>query len=296
MLLRLPPVPLHEDSYRWIYADVSSGDTSAVFIFMVGSVFSRRYATSDSRPTMHSAVNLAVYDKHKTLAWVLTEHQRVDATPTRWRIGRSAVELLPDGTIHAQVDERTKLGARVRAELRLQPTAPPLRPRALAENTTHTWQPLAPRARAILSFQGAELAGAGYLDTNAGGTKLGTDLARWTWSRVHGPELTEIRYEVEGGLRTLLRVRDSSVEELVAEDPPPSRRNFWGLSVPANVRLGDGGLLDAGPLVESSPFYARQHSRAGNVFVLSESADFARFRAWYVRWMADFRTRYERAA
>jgi carotenoid 1,2-hydratase len=54
--------------------------------------------------------------------------------------------------------------------------------------------------------------------------------------------------------------------------------------------------VPAPDLVESSPFYARQVARSGELHAIGEVADFRRFRSPLVRWMAHFRTRVERAA
>ena len=40
----LAPLPDRPGAYRWYYADVGCGDVSAVVIFLVGSLFSPRYA------------------------------------------------------------------------------------------------------------------------------------------------------------------------------------------------------------------------------------------------------------
>lgn len=294
MLVSLPPIPAHEDSYRWAYADFASANVSAVFIFMIGSVFSRRYAAGRGHPVSHCAVNFALYRGGKRLAWVLSEYKGILATKTRWKIGRSSVELCEDGKVRFDVDERTARGQRTRAELVLQPTAPPLKMFELLPASTHTWQALAPRAQAMLRVDGDTHGGRGYLDSNAGATKLGTNLREWRWSRVHGPEHSEIRYAVDGGLQTLVRVRDRSVETLPLDALQPSRKSWWGLPVPHTVPFGCGHV-DAGHVVESSPFYARQHGMHGDTHVSCESANFARFRSPLVRWMADWRTRYEEA-
>ena len=55
----LAPLPERAGAYRWYYADVGSGEVSAVVIFLVGSLFSARYAARrHALPVRTSGVDL----------------------------------------------------------------------------------------------------------------------------------------------------------------------------------------------------------------------------------------------
>ena len=63
-------LPRQSGAYRWYYFDVTAGDFTAVFIFMIGSIFSARYSAGLKRgalPTAHSAVNFAISDSVNAL-------------------------------------------------------------------------------------------------------------------------------------------------------------------------------------------------------------------------------------
>jgi carotenoid 1,2-hydratase len=117
------------------------------------------------------------------------------------------------------------------------------------------------------------------MDTNGGEVPLGTDLKRWSWSRTHDSNATEIRYEVEDGLQTRVRFDDRGEQEAPLTEQSKLTRTWWGLHMPQT----------SGALVESSPFYARSVGPG----LICESADLQRFRSPFIRWMADWRTRYE---
>lgn len=71
----LPAPPDRPGAYRWFYSDVTAGEYSAVFIFMVGSLFSPRYAVGARRgalPLEHCAVNFALYRQGVRRCWVLS--------------------------------------------------------------------------------------------------------------------------------------------------------------------------------------------------------------------------------
>jgi len=296
----LAPPPDRPGAYRWYYADVGCGDVSAVVIFLLGSLFSPRYATrTRALPTEHCAVNFALYVGGRRRQWVLSEYPGASQSDGTLGIGRSSLRLGPDGTVEIVLRERlAPVGAETRAEIRLRPTAAGLAPIPLAEDGSHTWEVRAPRCEAELRLPllGEVLRGHGYLDSNAGDAPLGVTLPSWSWTRVHAPDRTAIDYRLPGGARLTVHA-DARGTSLVRDEAPPPRSSStgWGLRVPQS--LSAGGLELARPdLVESSPFYARQVARAGELHAIGEVADFRRFRSPLVRWMAHFRTRVERAA
>jgi carotenoid 1,2-hydratase len=296
----LGPQPGRPGAYRWYYADVGCGDVSAVVIFLLGSLFSPRYASrTRALPTEHCAVNFALYVGGRRRQWVLSEYPGASQSDGTLRIGRSSLRVHPDGRVEIALSERlAPVGGETRAELLLRPTAPSLAPIPLVPDGSHTWEVRAPRCEAELRLPllGEVLRGHGYFDSNAGEAPLGLSLPSWGWTRVHAPDRTAIDYRLPGGERLTVHA-DARGTSLVRDQAPPPLRSStgWGLRVPRT--LSAGGLeLGRADLVESSPFYARQVARAGDLHAIGEVADFRRFRSPWVRWMAHFRTRVERAA
>ncbi|WNG14245.1 carotenoid 1,2-hydratase [Cystobacter fuscus] len=303
----LPRLPETAGAYRWFYADVTAGEYSAVFIFMLGSLFSPRYSVGAPRgalPLQHSAVNFALYHRGRGVRWVLSEYPRASVLQEgrELRIGRSRLEYTRDGRVCLEVEERcAPLGGAVRARLVLQPESFSTEEVQLVPGVPHYWRALAPRARAWLSVdsEGVSVEGHGYHDTNHGEELLGARLPGWYWARQHGPEETVVEYHLPGGvapLRVTASARGTSCERWpVRAEPLSTRMTGWGLRVPERLVSGPGGTTEP-RLLESSPFYARLEARQGGLDVMGEVADFQRFHSPFIRWMAHFRTRVERQA
>jgi carotenoid 1,2-hydratase len=303
----LPPLPDSPGAYRWFYADVTAGDYSAVFIFMVGSLFSPRYSVRARRgasPLEHCAVNFALYHHGVRQRWVLSEYPvaSVQGMGRALRIGRSLLEYAPDGTVRMEVDEQcAPFGAAVRARLVLEPQVQAADEVQLVPGLPHYWRALAARAKARLEVasEGVVGEGMGYHDSNHGEELLGARLPGWHWARVHGPEETVVDYHLPDGVAPL-RVTAGTVgtkterRPLLAEARPTSLTG-WGLRVPARLYSGNT-VVGAPRLLESSPFYARVEARRDRLDVMGEVADFRRFHSPFIRWMAHFRTRVERGA
>lgn len=295
-LLKLPS---SSGAYRWFYADVTAGNFTAVFIFMVGAVFSPRYSAAlrkGGRPLQHSAVNFALYDKGARWLWVLSEYETATVEGETLRIGRSRIQLGANGSVRAHVVDRTApWGEPAEARLVLTPTSPPGPELALVEGQPHWWQPLAPLAEATVTVpeHRLEFSGEGYHDTNHGLEPLGGGLPGWRWTRLHRPGETWVDYE-PAGHAPAIRVRATPKQVEVTPmtgAPPVLSRTAWGLSVPRQLSAGGLVLPSSPALLETSPFYARLEARDGEAHALSEVADFKRFHRPYVRWMAHFRTR-----
>jgi carotenoid 1,2-hydratase len=300
--LHLQPPPVTPGAYRWYYADVVAGDTTAVFIFMLGSPFSPRYAARaprGARPEEYCAVNFALYQKGIRQQWVLSEYPGARASGDELHIGDSQLAYRPDGTVELFVRARTAPFGRVtKAFLTLSPEGPGLAEQPLVSGLSHRWGPLLLRARATLRLPMLDkvLVGRGYHDSNAGTQPLGVDLGGWRWARVHSREATHVEYRLPSG--ESLQVRGTA-QEATAErrpaTPTASGLTGWGLRVPRVLEAGPL-RLETPSLLESSPFYARLEASAPERHALGEVADFRRFRSPFIRWMAHFRTRVERAA
>ncbi len=303
----LPKPPETAGAYRWFYADVTAGEYSAVFIFMLGSLFSPRYSVGAPRgalPLQHSAVNFALYHRGRRVRWVLSEYPRalVLQEGRELLIGRSRLEYTRDGRVCLEVEERcAPLGGAVRARLELQPESFSTEEVQLVPGVPHYWRALAPRARAWLSVDSEDVRaeGHGYHDTNHGAELLGARLPGWHWTRTHGPEQTVVDYHLPEGvapLRVTAGALGTQCERGAARlEAQPTSLTGWGLRVPARLHAGNR-VVGVPRLLESSPFYARVEAREGALDSLGEVADFRRFHSPFIRWMAHFRTRVERVA
>lgn len=289
-------LPTKSGAYRWYYADVTAGDVSAVFIFMIGSIFSARYSASLKKgglPREHAAVNFALYEKGVRSLWVLTEYQAVsiDDGGRTLRIGNSSLQY-EDGAMTMVVKDRTTpWGSPTEATVRFTPQAPLGEELRLVDGLSHHWRPICARgeARVTVPTQGIDVTGRGYHDGNHGDVALGSDLSGWEWTRTHHADRTAIHYQPWGG-SPAIDVTASPLDvtaSRVASGALPSTRTGWGLRVPTS--LGVGG---APALLESSPFYARLEAQSDEAQAIGEVADFARFHSPTIRWMANFRTRY----
>jgi len=296
-LLTLPEAP---GAYRWYYADVVAGDTTAVFILMVGSVFSARYAARrDARPLQHCAVNFALYRHGVRQSWVLSEYAGAASDGRSLHIGNSRLCYQPDGSVDFFVRARgAPFGSLTKAALTLRPDGPGLPHQALVPGLSHRWAPVVPRARATLRLPllGEVLEGVGYHDSNAGDVPLGTDLPGWNWARVHTQAATYVHYQLADAQALVLSATEAEAHlDRQPASPGPAVRTGWGLSVPSALQAGPVRLV-APRLLESSPFYARLEASHQDDHALGEVADFRRFRSPLIRWMAHFRTRLEQSA
>lgn len=293
-------LPVKSGAYRWYYVDVSAGDYTAVFIFMVGSVFSARYSAALKRggaPHEHAAVNFALYHKGARFLWVLSEYQGVALSDDArtLRIGHSWLRYDED-RLTAEIQDRTapfmltRWGEPTHVRLDFSPLGPTHPEVVLVDGLSHRWRPIAARgeARVQVLSHGLDLRGRGYHDGNHGDGPLGGDLRGWEWVRVHGADATDITYRPwADGPAARVRVTSSeaaSWREVLA--PGDRVRTPWGLEVPRALGVG------AAPrLLESSPFYARLEAQDATAHAMGEVAHFRRFHRPTVRWMANFRTR-----
>lgn len=285
------------DAYRWLYLDVTSGTHTAVAIFMHGSPFSARYserAAYGARPEEHSAVNFALYQSGKRIAWVMTEYPRGCWRDGEVAIGSSSLRIDRSGRVTIEIAERTApWGRPVQALIDLEPLAPGLRELELVPGSPHFWHPRAPYAQATVEIasHGLRFEGRGYFDSNRGGELLGPQLPGWRWARLHSEDTTEILYEPPHSTIHICAGATGTSMRRNPERPVELTRTGWGLAVPRTFAPATWPSLSEPRLLESSPFYARMQCTAPGAELLGEVADFRRFHRPTVRWMARFRTR-----
>jgi carotenoid 1,2-hydratase len=281
--------------YAWWYFDALSDDGARALtaIFFIGSVFSPDYAArvrrgEPARAEEHLGVNLALYERDKKRAWVMSEHGAAalggvsDGGP---RIADSGIERVGSG-LRLTIHERSApflvtlagVGARVDGTIDVEPVGPPLDPVELHADggVRHLWHVLMRRARVRVRFSRPDFSfdGVGYHDVNAGDGRLERAFASWSWARFHDHDRTTIVYathERAGAARAwVIDARDD--EHTVARPAallPEGERSPapWGLTMPRWFAVDDNGrALRCTPtrLLEAAPFYARYAARLGD--------------------------------
>lgn len=318
--------------YAWWYFDALSDDGQRALsvIFFVGSVFSPDYAArlrrgEVARAEEHVAVNVALYDRDKRLAWVMSEYgpsALIAGDDDGPHIATSRVERLANGGLRLTLRERTApflvaltgVGTPIAGTIQLEPHAPPLDPIELASGggrEQHWWQARMPRARARVRFTRPDWSfdGVGYHDVNHGDGRLERAFSSWSWARFHDAARTTILYA--------LHERDRPARALVvdARDNRPAivqpalllpegerRRAPWGLPLPRWFALDSEGATlrcSVGRLYEASPFYARYQAalavRGGaeprEARGVGEYLDLDRFDSRGIQFLLRFKTR-----
>jgi len=326
-----PYAHVRPGGYAWWYFDAVSDDGARALtaIFFIGSVFSPDYAArirhgETPRAEEHLGVNLALYERGKKRAWVMSEHGAAalggvgDGGPT---IAGSAIERTPSGGLRLSIHEHTApflvtlagVGARVDGTIDVEPLGPPLDPVELhaAGDVRHLWHVLMRSARVRVRFTRPDFAfdGVGYHDINAGDGRLERAFASWSWARFHSDDArTTIVYathERGGAARAwVVDARDDerTVPRAAALLPEGERRRApWGLMVPRWFAVDDAGrTLRCTParILEAAPFYARYEARLGDVSAVidgsrgvGEFLDLERFQDRGVQFLLRFKMR-----
>lgn len=316
--------------YAWWYFDAVSDDGARALtaIFFIGSVFSPDYAArlrrgEPARAEEHLGVNLALYERGKKRAWVMSEHGAAalggvgDGGP---RIADSGIERTASGGLRVSIHEHTApflvtlagIGARVDGTIDVEPLGPPIDPVELhAEgDVRHLWHVLMRAARVRVRFSRPDFSfdGVGYHDVNAGDGRLERAFASWSWARFHHDDRTTIVYathERAGAARAwVVDARDgepTAARQAALLPEGERRRAPWGLMVPRWFAVDDGGrTLRCTPtrILEAAPFYARYQARLGDVSAITdgrtgvgEFLDLDRFRDRGVQFLLRFKMR-----
>lgn len=294
MTFTLPQKP---QSYRWLYADVSNERWTLVLIFMVGSIFSRRYAArAHALPSEYSAVNVALYDWGECRLWALSEYARATLQHQTLTIGQSRWNMgFPNFDV--EVKEKTApWGEPLHFHVHFQAEAPPASVVQLVPELPHYWQAFAPRAHAhvVSTSHAISFSGRAYHDGNFGEEPLGLRLKHWRWTRTHHAKETLVRYEPDGAQALELHsTTHSTTVEPASRADVEEELSPWGLGVPTRLDALAGVQGAIPRRLESSPFYSRLEAAGPHFHALTEVAAFNRFRHPLIRWMADCRTRRE---
>lgn len=324
----IQPVPA--GGYAWWYFDGLSDDGVRAFtaILFIGSVFSPDYARrvragQPARAEEHVAVNVALYERGKQVAWVMSEYGEralTGVTASGPAIGASRIEALPSGGLRVHVRERSApffwslfaSGGEVAGTIEMTPLGQPLGPFQLSTGggEPHRWRVPMPRARVRVAFDKPRLSfeGTGYHDYNRGEGRLESAFSRWSWARFHAGERTLVLYamkERDGAEQALLV--DSRRDDALPDDAPlvvpakegPPRDAGWGLRVPAWFEVDRGGgplRCEPKELLEVAPFYARYVATLSDgdtplATGMGEYLDLDRFRSRWIQFLLRFKTR-----
>lgn len=264
-------------------------------------MFSPYYAWARRRggadPQNHVAVNAVLYGSGPG-RWAMTERGRgaLARSPDRLTIGPSGLAWV-DGRLVVEIDERAcPLPRRIVGRVVIDPGPVFHAVHSLDADGLHRWRPVAPLARATVSFDSPRLAWSGpaYFDMNAGDEPIEKGFRGWTWSRTAGADGTTIFYDVEprrGGERGLaLSYRPDGHIDRIPQQPvhrlPGTLwrvgRGLRSAEVPSDIRT-----------FEDTPFYTRTGCRAGEAGrtgpTVCESVDLDRFASRWVRLLLPFR-------
>ena len=271
--------------YAWWYFDAVSddGQRGLTAIFFIGSVFSPDYAQrfrrgEEPEATDHLGVNLALYERGRKVAWVMSEYGADALRPVSrgLQIGDSSIQPLGAGSLRLDIREKSApfllslagIGRPVMGVVELEPEAPPWGASNLGMpgGVPHFWRVAMPRARVKVDFGklGFSFEGSGYHDLNQGDGRLEDAFSRWSWARFHHDGETRVFYSTrdrQDRHRALLAAGRADLvipEESSSAAEGPLRRVGWGLSIPSWFSVGDGHTrCVVGRLLERSPFYAR---------------------------------------
>jgi len=264
-------------------------------------VFSPYYAWARGRgaadPLDHVAVNAILYGSGPG-RWAMTERGKgaLIRSEDRLTIGPSGMRW-DGGRLVIEIDERAfPLPRRMRGRVVIDPGPLFHAVHDLDVRGLHRWRPVAPLARATISFDRPGLAWSGpaYVDMNAGDEPIEDGFRGWTWSRTAGAGETTIFYDVETrrdgerGLALSYRA-DGSIERTVQQPVHSLPGTLWRVArslrsaaAPFQIRT-----------FEDTPFYTRTGCRAGPAGrtgpTVCESVDLDRFASEWVRMLLPFR-------
>ncbi len=272
-------------------------------IAFIGSVFSPYYAAARRRgpsdPLDHVNINAILYTPRGKY-WAMTERGRgaLFRSSDRLAIGPSAL-FFEKGRLVISIEEWTvPLPRRLSGRIVIDTGALATTRFALDDAGRHHWQPLAPAARASVTFDRPGLAwqGKAYVDMNTGSVPLEDDFRSWTWSREDAGATTRILYDVEqrsGGPRSLaLDCRDDGSVERFAP-APRAALPITGWRVARSTRATPQAPARVVKTLEDTPFYSRSllavGSGSGETRAMHESVDFDRFRSRWVQTLLPFK-------
>ena len=283
-------------SYEWWYTDILSddGEWTLVIIFLLGNPFSSYYRLaafgSDIDPVAHNGMLIALHRGPMLHHYLFARYPREEAvgdpsTAPYLSLGPNQLQLLPDGSLRAVVNEENGNRRRIHAEVTVEAAIAGFeRKTETNPNDTHWWLPAIPSGRAsvniaIQSSSGAggveriSFKGSGYHDHNWGTLPFDKTLQSWTWARADfGNGNSAIAYwnETPDSGRTCLLLRFAPGSPAVVHASASIRVIKWGVTRFA-VRFPERFIVTggdttikfvAGYKLENVPFYIRFRTSA----------------------------------
>ena len=295
-----------DNGYCWWYLDAVSDDQqhAITIIAMLGNVFSPYYAQArrkaDADPLQYCAMNVVLYHRDKNKRWAMTERPKVSVqrNPKQLIIGPSSLQRDGNRVVY-EINELTvpypsRLQGQVSVEL------PPLSEQAFQLDTDgyHHWRPLAPMARARVSFHKPDINwdGHAYFDYNQGERPLEKDFIYWDWSRTSSPEgWAGIHYDVtrRDGSRSTLHLKidqHGQVADLNAGEYHALPGTLWRMQ---RGTFSDGGPARVVKTLEDTPFYTRSlletYMNNQKHITMHESLSLDRFNQRWIQSLLPFR-------
>jgi carotenoid 1,2-hydratase len=289
------------------------GTTLLVLIAMLGNVFSPAYLAARTRasrgarlpdPLDYCTINIALYTKNKN-HWVLTESLASDVTRSDHRLQIGNSQVLRDGqTLTFQLNEReAPFGQPLIGSVRVQLPALVGKRRALTASGRHTWQPVAPLARAEVRLEApaCTFSGHAYVDTNAGTEPLEAGFQAWSWSRAllaSGKSLLSYHCVDRDAVTSLLHIElapDGTARDSTSGTLSEQALGTTKFGLPRFAYTDARALVTGIQTLESSPFYARSRFRTTLMgeaaTVVHEQLSLTRFVAPWVQFLLPFRMR-----
>ncbi|MBM3287119.1 MAG: hypothetical protein FJY88_07190 [Candidatus Eisenbacteria bacterium] len=293
---RAAPLP---GGYGWYYFDGISLDGRYVVVatWYSGFIFSPRYydevlelreregaqpaeGTNLADPTEFGAFGLGLYDRGRTVAYVVVETPLVRSGSDPWFpnlhsgrqgigspspppadsslvVGENRLSMNPDGSYDLEFSDRSKwLRTVVKGRLNVRPLAggSDIVPLGTEGDSgmegTHEWQILASRAEVTgrISWSGPidrrvkslDLQALGYVDRNVGRLPISVNVGCWLWGRFQGSERTIAYYRLDPADAPLGRRAGGGAE---GEGPSPTHHYlFYGDR--SGGRLVEGGKIE----------------------------------------------------
>ena len=260
-------------NYLWWYIDGLSDDGQYGFsiIAFVGSVFSPYYAWANKRKLApaddYCAINVALYTPTKKY-WTMTERGQnaVERTAHQFTVGPSHLQWEND-VLTIQIDERVPLlGKKIQGSIKVFPEQLFHHVVALDDDQKHRWGPIAPSARAEVSFTNPSLQwqGNAYFDSNEGDEAISKPFSEWDWSRAHLKDgSTAVIYDVrqKNGNERIIASKfnpNGTIESFVPPERVLLRKTGWGIKRNMRSEKSDSQTtIDLLNTFEDTPFYAR---------------------------------------
>jgi carotenoid 1,2-hydratase len=280
---------------------------------MLGNVFSPSYLAARTRasrgaplpdPLDYCTINVALYTRSQK-HWVLTESFASDVarSDNQLHIGQSRMQRDGQTLSFHLCEHEAPFGQRLIGSVRVHLPTRIGKRRALTASGLHTWQPVAPLARAEVRLEAPKcsFSGHAYVDTNAGSEPLEAGFQAWTWSRAlleSGKSVLSYHCLDRSSVVSLMHIEiapDGTALDLALDALHAQPLGITGFGLPRLAYTDSRAAISRLRTLESSPFYARSRFRTTlmgeTAIVVHEQLSLTRFVAPWVQFLLPFRMR-----